>query len=113
MRLVHNPPVRVPDQTAPLRSCVTRRHRVARDLIDIVPTRWLAADDFPCAVDGVGGYLPPVLVGRLKDATGRFAAGQIRLGLTMFLGGEIALGIRHYPAKARFTKIRPGERTVP
>ena len=52
----------------------------------------------------LGGYVSPVLVGRLKDATGRFAAGQIRLGLTMFLGGEIALNIRHYPAKGAIHK---------
>jgi ACS family tartrate transporter-like MFS transporter len=47
----------------------------------------------------VGGYLSPALVGQLKEATGGFAAGQIMLGLTMFLGGVIALWIRHDPAQ--------------
>jgi ACS family tartrate transporter-like MFS transporter len=49
-------------------------------------------------VANIGGYLSPDLMGRLKEATGNFAAGQLTLGITMVFGGIIALVIRRAPA---------------
>src|SRR5262245_48707086 len=54
VRLVFDPPVRVPDQPAPLPGCMPRGERLGPDLIDVVTPRRLAPDDLPGTLDGDG-----------------------------------------------------------
>src|SRR6516165_7660968 len=58
MRFVFNPPVRMPDQPAPLPAGMPRGERFGPDLIDVVTARWLAPDDPPGALDRVGVVNP-------------------------------------------------------
>src|SRR5262249_21740705 len=51
---VFDPPVRMPDQPAPLPAGMAREERCGPDLIDVVTAPWLTADDTPGALDGVG-----------------------------------------------------------
>ena len=47
-------------------------------------------------------------MGRLKDFTGHFTAGQAMLGLTMLIGSVLALCIRHDP-EAEYQEAKAGE----
>jgi ACS family tartrate transporter-like MFS transporter len=52
-------------------------------------------------VANIGGYFAPDLMGRLKQATGSFSAGELMLAATMLIGGLIALCVRHNPTMER------------
>jgi predicted MFS family arabinose efflux permease len=52
-------------------------------------------------IANTGGMLSPYLMGRLRTATGSFAAGQFLLALIMFGGAGLALLVRHDPRADR------------
>jgi ACS family tartrate transporter-like MFS transporter len=53
------------------------------------------------SVGNLGGFLGPSLLGRSKTITGSFTTGLLILALTLFLGGALALCVRHDPAADR------------
>ncbi len=52
-------------------------------------------------IANTGGAFSSPLMSSIQKATGRFAAGQIVLGVTMLAGAGIALAIRHDPSADR------------
>jgi hypothetical protein len=54
VRIVFDPPIGMMDQSDPLPVGMPRRERTGPDFIDVVSARWLAPDDLPGAIDGVG-----------------------------------------------------------
>jgi ACS family tartrate transporter-like MFS transporter len=58
-------------------------------------------------IANTGGVLSPFLMGGLKTMTGTFTTGQVVLGLTMIVGGAVALSIRHDPAAERLQSGLP------
>ncbi|HEV7990949.1 MAG TPA: hypothetical protein VGP25_03945, partial [Gemmatimonadaceae bacterium] len=55
------------------------------------------------SVGNLGGYVGPVVVGRLRDATGRYAAGLYVISAAMAVAGVLVLLLRDRMPRPRTT----------
>ena len=54
MRLFHDSPIRMPDQTTPSPRRVTGRERFGPNLIHAIKARFFASESLPRLVEGIG-----------------------------------------------------------
>jgi predicted MFS family arabinose efflux permease len=53
------------------------------------------------SVANIGGFLGPVFMGQLREATGSFTEAFIVMAVTLLVGGVLALCVRHNPSLER------------